>query len=450
MSFSLTTEGFVSWEFAPDFDAGHRAALSTGKSLVYVSPPTWWAAVPLFQELEPVAGAGVHSVIVVPEALGVSEGSSILRSVQSLTPIHAVTGLARTGRRLDQKVVTTLVTTPSDLVELLSRSSLNLGSVQRIVIGWPELLLELGLGEELDTILAESRTSQRLIITADETRISDFAERHARRAPTVSAARIQEAASVSLRYSVTDANSTSEAVRSVLDIINPGSTLIWDPNPTASGRRSEYADDPTVHLYPEADTGPVDLALATDLPTAPALAMLAAAGNEVVVLLRGFQVPYLKASARRARSLRLPSAVDRARDRTSQLRDDIRQLIDQGRGRIEMLLLEPLFDEYDPATIAAALAAHSWAPEQPAVDSELQSWVRIRVNAGQRDRIRTADLVGALLNRVGVAKSQVGKVEVRDGHSVIEVRAEVAEMVRRELEGVVLRGKKVAARFDRR
>jgi len=51
---------------------------------------------------------------------------------------------------------------------------------------------------------------------------------------------------------------------------------------------------------------------------------------------------------------------------------------------------------------------------------------------------------------VGIAKTQIGRIEVRDGHSLLEVRAEVAETVRREMDGLVLRGKKVAARVDRR
>jgi hypothetical protein len=358
--------------------------------------------------------------------------------------------LARSGKLLSNRAVATLVTTPSDLIQLVSRSHLALGRVRRIVIGWPELLLELGLSKQLDTILAESRGAQRLVVTTDDTRISDFAERHARRAPSVSAARLAAPVPVSLRYSVTDANHTTDAVRSVLDVVNPDSTLLWDPTPAAASRWTEYADDPTVRVNPEPGSGRADLALATDLPTAAALEALAATAAELVVLLRGFQVPYLKASAHRIRSLRLPGAVDRARDRTSQLRDDIRDLIARGRGSTELLLLEPLFDEFDPATIAAALASRGSGAEPREGVDDLPAWVHIRVNAGRRDRIRTADLVGALLNAVGVAKTQIGKVEVRENHSVLEVRAEAAELVRRELEGVVLRGKKVAARFDRR
>jgi hypothetical protein len=143
--------------------------------------------------------------------------------------------------------------------------------------------------------------------------------------------------------------------------------------------------------------------------------------------------------------------VDRARDSAGQLREEVRGLIAQGRGPTELLALAPLFDEYDPATVAAALVARSLEANPPsAPGTSLPAWVHLRVSAGSRDRIRTNDLVGALLNAVGIAKAQIGRIEVRDGHSLLEVRAEVAETVRRGMDGLVLRGKKVAARIDRR
>ena len=440
----------MSWEFTPEFDAGHRAAISTGRNLVYVAPPAWWAVAPLFRHLPPVADAGLQTVVVVPDAMSVAEGAAVLRGVRSSEPVHAVTGLARTGRMLAQNAVASLVVTPPDLLELVSRSSLALDRVARLVIGWPELSLQLDQGNELDTILAESGKSQRLFTTADETQIADFTERHARRALVLSAARVPDPAVATVRYAVTDSVGAARAVRSVLDIVNPRSAVIWDPTHQSGAGWDEYRHDPAVRLLQPGATDAVELAIAADLPSGPVLELLTDLAEDVVTLVRGSQVPYLKAVTRKARVLRLPGEIDRARDRSHRLREEIRQLIAQGHGGAEMLALEPLFDEHDPATVAAALAARVGMPERHPAETAIQSWVHIRVNAGQRDRLRTADLVGALLNAVGVAKAQIGRVDIRDGHSLLEVRAEVAETVRRELDGLVVRGKKLAARFDRR
>ncbi|UCG86260.1 MAG: DbpA RNA binding domain-containing protein [Gemmatimonadota bacterium] len=440
----------MSWEFTPEFDAGHRAALSTGKNLVYVAPPAWWAILPLFHQLLPTADVGLQTVIVAPDAMGIAEGAAALRAVRAVAPVYAVTGLARTGRKLAQNAIASLVVTPADLLELLSRSSLALDRVARMVIGWPELLLQLDQGNELDTILAESGKAQRLFTTTDETLIADFTERHARRALVVPAAQIPEVPAVTVRYAVTDSIGVAGALRSVLDVVNPRSAVIWDPTHESRDITDGYSDDPSVRVLQIGAADSAELAIAMSLPSGAVLETLNDVARDIVVLVRGYQVPYLKAVSRKARVLRLPGEADRARDRSGRLREEIRQLIAQGCGASELLALEPLFSEYDPATVAAALAARVGTPEAQPAEGSPQAWVHIRVNAGRRDRIRTADLVGALLNAVGVAKAQIGRVEIRDGHSLVEVRADMAETVRRGLDGLVVRGKKLAARFDRR
>ncbi|UCD24058.1 MAG: DbpA RNA binding domain-containing protein [Gemmatimonadota bacterium] len=441
----------MSWEFASGIDAGHRASLNAGKNLIYVSPPAWWTARGLMLDLPEVSDAGLHTVIIVPDAFGLEEGAGVAQSVESLRPVHAVTGLARTGRLLSLNAVGTLVTTPADLIQLLSRSSISLDRVRRLVIGWPESLLELEKGDELDTILAESGNAQRVIITVDDAKIGDFLERHARRAPRAIASSIPATGTVSVRYAVTDDARLQASVRSALDIINPTSALIWDPTPAGPTRWAEYRDEPSIEVVATAPEEPVDLAIAVTLPTSEALDALDLVAGELLVTIQAHQVSYLKAMTSKATSFRLPNEVDRARDRAGQLREEVRGLIAEGRGSAELLALEPLFDEYDPATVASALAARTVATSHPPGPAPgLPSWVHLRVSAGSRDRIRTSDLVGALLNAVGITKTQIGRIEVREGHSMLEVRSEVAETVRRGVDGLVLRGKKVAARIDRR
>jgi hypothetical protein len=440
----------VSWEFKPEFDAGHRAALSTGRNLVYVAPPAWWAIIPLIKQLPPAPAPGLQTVVVVPRAMGVAEGAAALRAVQSSTPIHAATGLARTGRKLAESQIATLVVTATDLLELVSRSRAALDRIARIVIGWPELMFQLHEGDQLDTILAESAKAQRLFATTNETQIGDFVERHARRALLLPAAPMPEAASVTVRYAVTDWAGVARTVRSVLDVVDPASAVIWNPAELAGEDWDEYSDDTIVHLLSAEMIDQADLAIAAELPSCAVLDMLSGLSRNIVALVRPAQLPYLKAVTRMARVLRLPGDVDRARDRYGRLRQEIRHAIAEGQGAAELLALAPLFDDHDPASVAAALAARAATPEEHPVTGGPQAWVRIRVSGGQRARIRTGDLVGALLNAVGLARTQIGRVEIRDSHSLVEVRAEVAETARQQLDGLVVRGKQLAARFDRR
>jgi len=195
----------------------------------------------------------------------------------------------------------------------------------------------------------------------------------------------------------------------------------------------------------------VAVAIATDLPCAETLHMLQAVSREVLLLLRPWQVEYAARLSQRIRAFPLPAEADRARDRASQLRDDVRRQLADGVATAELLALAPLFEEYDAAVIAAALAARQSAAGPAAAEpAALPTWVRIHVSAGRRQGVRTGDLVGALLNAVGVSRSEVGRIELRDAFSLVEVRAEVAERALRGLDGIVLRGKTVAARIDRR
>jgi len=77
------------------------------------------------------------------------------------------------------------------------------------------------------------------------------------------------------------------------------------------------------------------------------------------------------------------------------------------------------------------------------------AWVRVFVNVGKKDRASAKDLVGALIREVGLAKAEIGPIDVRDTFSVVDVAPGVAERVLRQLPGVTIRGRRAQARLDR-
>lgn len=121
------------------------------------------------------------------------------------------------------------------------------------------------------------------------------------------------------------------------------------------------------------------------------------------------------------------------------------------------LLVESLLDRFSAAEIAAAAlllldrksakkaapsvgAAHAAAPE---------SWVRLFVSAGKRDDLGPGDLLGALTNQSGVPGKRVGRIDVRESHSLIEVRESDATKVISALNGVTLGGRSLRVDYDR-
>ena len=119
-------------------------------------------------------------------------------------------------------------------------------------------------------------------------------------------------------------------------------------------------------------------------------------------------------------------------------------------------MLAPLFERFDPAEVAAALLAilgdegrGTGDGVAPAATPPASGSVRVFVNVGTKDRASAKDLVGALIKEVKVNKSDIGRIDVRETFSVVEVAAGVADRVVRELSGVTIRGRRAMARLDR-
>lgn len=436
----------MSWAFAPTFDAAHRAALAAGKDLVFVCPPAPWAAAALFERVPLSAAPGVQTLALAPpDAVG--DLARVLDALDVTRPAHPVTGIARTARLIRAGAVRTLVASPADTIQLLSRSGFAAGSLTAVAIAWPELLCAGDGGEATDTVLSECTGIARLVLTADDGAVGDFVERHARRAPIVVGARAGEPQGAA-RYVVLPAAHLPWAVRAALDSLDPEMALLWDPSPDAAVRWREYADDPTVRVALDPGDQAVELVLAAALPSSDALAALRRVARDVAVFVQPYQVAYLARIARPLNTLRLPSEADRARDRAFRLRESVRARLADGAPPVDLHALAPLFDEYDPALVAAALASGPAA--EPAAPETIPAWVRLRLDVGRRDRVRTADVVGALLNGVGLPKDLVGRVDVRESFALVEVRAEAAERALRGLNGLRVRGRTMAARVDRR
>lgn len=173
---------------------------------------------------------------------------------------------------------------------------------------------------------------------------------------------------------------------------------------------------------------------------------------------------------------------------------------------VEMLLLEPLFQAYGAADVAAALSG--WLredlpaeklpgaarPESRGRDREpgpsadrtssrdrgrsgdrgrqgrrpagergrpdrgggpkgggraRSDWTRLFIKVGETDGVGPGDLVGAITGESDVVGSQIGKIDIRETYSLVEVEPDVADHVIRELSGSTIRGRTPEVRRDR-
>jgi hypothetical protein len=349
---------------------------------------------------------------------------------------HAVTGLARTAALLKDGRVGVLAGSPADLGALVTRSALKLDTLETLIIAWPE-----SFSAELDTLLGEAPEARRVILSWDPHGLTDFIERHARRAEIVGDIPLDSVGKplgpvASARYAVVPAARRAAVVRDVLDAVRSVRPYVWKGGDVA------------------APAEPPDAVVAATLPTREELRLLAAIAQPLVVALAS-QVPYLEAIAALS-PFALPSHADRAQDRNAALRAQISTRLAQGDVDAELAVLAPLFDEHDPAMVAGALLAIGRQPSTAAISHVPSAisqpeggWVRVFVSVGRKDQASAKDLVGALIKEAGLQKGQIGRIDVRETFSLVEVAPAVAEQAVRRMAGVSVRGRRVTARPDR-
>lgn len=153
-------------------------------------------------------------------------------------------------------------------------------------------------------------------------------------------------------------------------------------------------------------------------------------------------------------------------------RQSIRRCVELAETSAEMLVLEPLFEEFGAPRVAAAVSAlhrrtvsepgsaRPWADLEAALQPGAapggepergvrQAWARLFIGAGRRDDIRTADIVGAITGETGAVGGQIGKIEVRGSFSLVDVDAQIADRIIARLDGASIRGRQVRVRLDR-
>ena len=345
--------------------------------------------------------------------------------------VHPVTGLARTAALLKEGRIGVVAGSPVDLAALVARSALKLETIQTVVITWPERF-----ADQLDTLLAEAPSARRVILSWNPSSLDEFFERHARRPEIIGDLPLDDVGQplgpvASARYAIVAAG--RKRVGDVLDALRSMRPYIWSGGP----------------IQPPTDTP--DAAVAAVLPTRDELRQLAAIAPPTVVALAS-QLPYLRSIATLT-PLTLPSPADRAQDRNAQLRAQISALLRQGNVDAELAVLAPLFEEHAPAMVAAALLAISRQPsavgEPTPVATPQTGWARVFVTVGRKDNASPKDLVGALIKEVGLQKGEIGKIDVRETFSLVEVAPAVMDQAVQRLSGVAIRGRRVTARPDR-
>jgi ATP-dependent RNA helicase DeaD len=267
------------------------------------------------------------------------------------------------------------------------------------------------------------------------------------------------------------------ALRRVLDEQNPASAIVFVREPTSEAEvgsllRALGYSGPAATVHAGRAASPdTSLVVLFDLPATQVELREAVGSATAIALVQPRQLESLRALAAGGalRAYSLPDAGRRARAREVALRDELQQVIAGRAIDREILALEPLLDDYDGVEIAAAAikllerereraAAQAAAPavtpstsagaEAPRKPRDSKTMARLFVTVGEKDNVRPADLLSAIANQPGMNSGAVGKIDIRQSHSTVEVAVESADSVIERLTGTTIRGRRVVARRD--
>lgn len=455
-----------------DRDSGAGRAsngVSRGQNQLHVVPEDAQAAAaviqPLLERLDDASDTTQMLVVTndVDAAAGIGSrlGPHVVESRR--LRLVAATHARRALRVLRRAPAHVLIATPEVIAELLQSAALKLDDVKVAVLAWLDDLDTRGT-QSLEAVMTEvPKDAARVVIASGhDGGVEQLVERYARRARRTQAAG-GDAEPVSVSYLAVGDVARPMALRRVLDALDPESAFVVVA--TAESLRDVeaqlgslgYGGNASEVRVGDAPDARTQLVVLYDFPSSAdglRATIAAAASARVVALVAPRQLATLRRWAGGSVTpLVLPDAALRARSREDALREEIREALSAGGLARELLALEPLLSDYDGIEVAAALlrmledqrtrpaSATTGAAAAPAM-------TRIFVNVGEMDGARPGDLVGAITNEAGISKAEIGRVEIRERHSTVEVATAIANAVVAKLTGVSIRGRRALVKID--
>jgi ATP-dependent RNA helicase DeaD len=441
------------------------------------------------------------------------------RAAMELVPFAQAAGLTIAasgggwGTRTEEAEV--LAATPAEVVEAVRASAIKLEGVEAVVVDGAAEIESIGGWEALETLFDHvPRDAQRIIITAQTSdAVDDLASRRVKRA---------------IRYPATAADPKSQeptpeptatvgyvpvSERDKLDtlarILSGGGgeppvvhcrtderAALVSETLTLRGFLVSDVGDPDADvivlgssgLDEDEDETPAGQVISFDVPADEETLRARHGGEDPgFILVDPRELAHLRDTAKRAGFFAQPAGIQGEESVSGSLelrtfRGELRKALREEDLAAQMLILEPLFEDFTPTEIAAAASAllrkkraaapapASAADAMPAAAAAARdrtvarmarpavetggggagaAFTRLFVSLGERDGVRANDLVGAIAGEADIKGSDIGKIDIRDTFSIVEVPADAAERVISSLNGTTIRNRSVRVDYDR-
>lgn len=444
------------------------------------------------------------------------------RAALELVPFAQAAGLTVAasgggwGTRTEEAEV--LAATPGEVMEAVRASAVKLEGLEAVVVDGAAEIESVGGWEALETLFDHvPRDAQRVIVTSQGSdAVDDLAARRVKRAirypATAADPRSAEPApepSATVGYVPVPERDKLDAVARILGGGGGGEPPVLYCR--TDERAAQVSEALTLRGFLASDVGDPDADVvvigssgsgedADDAPSGQVISYDVPADEETLrtrhggadpgfVLVDPRELGHLRDIAKRAGFFAQPAGIQGEEAVSGSLelrtfRGELRRALREEDLAAQMLILEPLFEDFTPTEIAAAASAllrkrRPSAPAPSAADAMPPAaaaardrttarmarpapggfaetgggagatFTRLFVSLGDRDGVRANDLVGAIAGEADIPGSAIGKIDIRDTFSIVEVPADAAERVIASLNGTTIRNRSVRVDYDR-
>ena len=361
---------------------------------------------------------------------------------------------------------TILVATPWRVQQALGASELAIDGIEAVVVDQADAIQTLGDGAALDELFAAlPREGQRVFLAGSfNGPLEKLVESHARKAlhfpprPAIDEVKDTTPHIIgTVRYAVVQSGAKLELLARLVANQRDSVRVLCRSRRSVEEAQRELALrglEADTETYAEAVDNYGGRTYAYDVPATTEQLGYLQDGD--VIICTPAEIAHVRRIAE-AVNVDLASLRDRSKGDESleTFRDEVRTAAREQDLSAQLLVLQPLFDEFSPAEVAGALSAllrarHPAKTEKPAKGARHKTWARLFVSIGERDGVTARDVVGAVTGEAGVTGGDVGKVEVRDTFSVIEISSDAADKVIKALNGTTMKGRALRVDYDRK
>ena len=480
-------------------DVVGQAQTGTGKTAAY--------SIPVLEKINPDLKK-LQAVILCPtRELAVQVAEEIRRLAKYMSdirvlPVYGGQEIVKQIKSL-KSGVQIVVGTPGRVMDHMRRKTVRFDNVSMVVLDEADEMLDMGFREDMETILTDTPpTRQTVMFSATMPKaIMEIAKNFQKNAEIIKVVRKElTVKNIEQYYYEVRPKNKNELLCRLIDIYNPRLSVVFcntkrqvDELISELKGRGYFADG--IHgdmkqaqrdrVMADFRSGKTEILIATDVAArgidvddvdvvfnydlpqdeeyyVHRIGRTGRAGREGVALsfVSGKEAYKLKDIERycktKIKAKPVPSMDDVKNTKLEAIFTKVKEVIEEGglSDMIEAVESNLNMEDYTSLDIAAALLKmtigdsleHREEPEQVHFDMDADSrgMVRLFINVGKKDKIKPANILGAISGESGLPGKLVGSIDMLDNYTFVEVPSKYANAVLAAMENVTIKGRHIS------